>query len=51
MAFEIIDLSDEEFESFISFLNVDEDFLKTASELDLITFIQDKYLHYRSMDK
>lgn len=51
VAFEVIDLSDEEFESFISFLNVDEDFLKTASELDLITFIQDKYLHYRSMDK
>lgn len=46
VAYEIIELSDEEFEAFISFLNMDENFLKTASEMELITFIKDKYEHY-----
>lgn len=51
VAYEIIELSDEEFEDFISFLNMDEDFLKTASEMELITFIKDKYEHYITMKK
>lgn len=42
VAYEVIELTDEEFEEFIYFLNMDETFLKTASEMDLITFIQDK---------
>lgn len=49
VAYEIVELSDEEFESFIAFLNMDEDFLKTASEMELITFIQDKYEHYKAL--
>ena len=40
-AYDIIELSDAEFEAFISFLNMDETFLKTASEMELITFIKD----------
>lgn len=47
VAYDIIKLSDEEFEEFIYFLNMDEQFLKTASELELITFIQDKFVHYK----
>jgi len=46
VAYEVIDLSSQEFEDFIAFLNVDETFLKTASEMELITFIQDKLEHY-----
>ena len=46
VAFDIIDLTDDEFEDFIYFLNLDEMFLKTASEMELITFIQDKFDHY-----
>lgn len=49
VAYDIIDLTEEEFDEFISFLNVNEDFLKTASEMELITFIQDKYEHYKYM--
>lgn len=49
VAYDIIDLTEEEFDEFISFLNVDEDFLKTASEMELITFIQDKFEHYKYM--
>lgn len=50
-AYDIIDLTDSEFESFISFLNMDETFLKTASEMELITFIKDKFEHYQQMNR
>ena len=46
VAYDIFELSEDEFEEFIAFLNINEDFLKTASELDLITFIKDKFEHY-----
>lgn len=46
VAYDIVDLSEEEFDEFISFLNLNDYFLKTASELELIHFIKDKYEHY-----
>lgn len=46
VAYDIIDLTDDEFDEFVAFLNISDSFLKTASEMDLITFIQDKYEHY-----
>ena len=46
-AYDVIELTDEEFEEFIYFLNMDEQFLKTATEMELITFIQDKFQHYK----
>lgn len=46
VAYEVIELTDEEFDEFIAFLNIDETFLKTASEMELITFIQDKLEHF-----
>ena len=49
VAYEVIELTDEEFDEFIYFLNMDETFLKTASEMDLITFIQDKFEHFQWM--
>lgn len=49
VAYEIIELSDDEFDNFIDFLNVNEDFLKTATEMELITFIKDKFEHYVRM--
>jgi hypothetical protein len=47
VAFEIVDLDEDEFENFIGFLNVDENFLKTSSDLELITFIKDKFEHFQ----
>jgi tyrosyl-tRNA synthetase len=47
VAYEIINLSEDEFDQFISFLNVNESFLKTATEMELITFIQDKFEHFK----
>jgi len=49
VSYDIVNLSDEEFDDFISFLNVDENFLKTASEMELILFIKDKFEHYSRM--
>jgi len=46
VAYDIFELSEDEFEEFVAFLNINEDFLKTASELDLVTFIKDKFEHY-----
>ena len=50
VAYEIIDLEEEEFDSFIAFLNVNDDFLKTASEMELITYIKDKFDHFKQMN-
>ena len=43
--------SDEEFEEFVHFLNINDNFLKTASEMELITFIKDKFEHYKNFKK
>ncbi|MDP4595993.1 MAG: hypothetical protein NWS92_03370 [Crocinitomicaceae bacterium] len=49
VAFDIIELSDSEFDAFITFLNIDEQFIKTATEMELILFIKDKYDHFRRL--
>jgi hypothetical protein len=49
VAYDIISLTEDEFDAFISFLNVDENFLRTATEMELILFIQDKYEHFRGL--
>ena len=51
VAYDVISLSDEEFDEFIDFLNMNETFLKTASEMELITFIKDKFEHYLMIRK
>lgn len=51
VAYDIFDLNEEEFDSFIAFLNINEDFLKTASELELVTFIKDKFEHFKMLNK
>jgi hypothetical protein len=51
VAYEIIELDEEEFESFVTFLNLDENFLKTASDMELVTFIKDKFEHYKSFQR
>lgn len=46
VVYDIIELEAEEFDQFIQFLNINDDFLKTASEMELVLFIKDKYEHY-----
>jgi len=47
VAYDIIELDEEEFKQFIAFLAMDDDFLKTASDMELITYIKDKFEHYQ----
>jgi hypothetical protein len=49
VSYDIIHLSDDQFDEFISFLNIDESFLKTATEMELITFVKDKFDHFKSI--
>ncbi|OJX39370.1 MAG: hypothetical protein BGO87_05185 [Flavobacteriia bacterium 40-80] len=48
-SYDIVNLPEDEFDHFIDFLNIDVDFLKTASEMELVTFIKDKYEHYQRL--
>lgn len=47
VAYDIIDLPETDFDAFMQFLNLNPDFLKTASEMELITYIKDKYEHFK----
>lgn len=50
IAYDIVNLDESEFDSFIAFLNMDEAFLQTSSDMELITFIKDKYEHFSRMN-
>lgn len=43
---DVINLSPDEFENFIYFTNVSDNFLRSASEYELITFFQSRYKEY-----
>lgn len=47
VAYDVVELSEEEFDEFIYFLNINPDFLRTATEWELIEFIKGKYEHFR----
>jgi hypothetical protein len=49
VVYDVINLTEEEFEDFIHFMSIDLDFLKTATDMELITFIKDKYEHFQLM--
>ena len=49
VSYKIIDLNEGEFDDFIAFLNLNSHFLKTATEMELIVFIKDKYEHFISI--
>jgi F0F1-type ATP synthase gamma subunit len=51
VAYDIFYLSETEFDAFISFLNINEDFLKTATEMELVTFVKDKFYHFQLLNK
>ncbi|MDC1403763.1 hypothetical protein N8328_05100 [Crocinitomicaceae bacterium] len=51
VVYDIFDLNESEFDAFITFLNINEDFLKTASELELVIFIKDKFEHFELLNQ
>ncbi|PHR46802.1 MAG: hypothetical protein COA32_09990 [Fluviicola sp.] len=51
VSYDVVYLEEDQFEAFVYFLNIDEHFLKTASDYELITYIKDKLEHYKSMNQ
>lgn len=49
VSYDVVYLEEEQFNAFINFLNIDEHFLKTATDYDLIMYIQDKLEHYKAL--
>ncbi len=47
VSYDIIELSEDEYIDFIRFLDLNDFFLKSASDYELILFIQEKYKHFR----
>ncbi|MDX1350880.1 MAG: hypothetical protein R3279_11555 [Putridiphycobacter sp.] len=48
---DIIDLEDEQFDAFITFLNLNDNFLKVATDYELIVYIKYKYEHFTSLNR
>lgn len=46
---DILDLKHKDFEEFVVFLNLNTEFLKMASDYELISYIQDKYEHFKKI--
>ncbi len=46
---DIIDLSSEDFDEFINFLNLNPEFLKTATDYELIVYIKAKFEHFQKI--
>ncbi len=48
---QIMDLSEEEFDSFIDFINVSDEFMKSSGQYDFIIFVKRKFEVFRVMQK
>lgn len=49
VSYDVIDMSEDEFLEFIRFMNLNEDFLKSANDYQLIIYIKEKYIQFRQM--
>ncbi len=47
---DILDLEVDEFDAFITFLNLNDNFLKTATDYELIVYIKQKYQHFTAIN-
>ncbi len=47
VAYDIIDLNNEEFDGFIDYLNVSEDFLKSSTQYDFLIYVKDRFKDYK----
>lgn len=48
---DIVALSPEDFEAFITFIHLSDTFLKTATDYELIRYIQEKFEHFQRIEK
>lgn len=49
VSYDVMDLEEEEFNDFIRFMNLNEEFLKISSDYQLVTYMKEKYIHYRRL--
>jgi len=45
--YDIIELDDEEFDNFINFINVSDQFMKSSTQYDFILFVKERFQDYR----
>jgi hypothetical protein len=45
--FDIIDLTNEEFDEFIDFMNVSDEYLRTSSQYEFLVFVKDQFVRYK----
>jgi hypothetical protein len=45
--YQIIDLSDEEFDEFIDFLNVSDEFVKSSSQYDFLVYVKERFKDFK----
>ena len=48
---DIIDLYDDQFDAFITFLNLNDNFLRSATDYELIVYFKYKYEHFQSLNR
>ncbi len=46
--FDIIDLTNEEFDEFIDFMNVSDEFLRTSSQYEFLVFVKEQFVRYKA---
>jgi hypothetical protein len=49
--YQIIELNDEEFDAFIDFINVSDDFMKYSSQYDFLIFVRDRFKEYKNIKR
>lgn len=45
--YQIIELNDDEFDDFITYLNVSDEFMKTSSQYDFLIYVRDRFKDYK----
>lgn len=45
--YQIIDLTDEQFDDFIEFLNVSDEFMKSSTQYDFLIYVRDRFKDYK----
>lgn len=49
--YDIIQLSDDEFDAFIDYLNVSDEFMKTSSQYDFLIYVRDRFRDYKMIKR
>ena len=49
--FEILELSDEEFDDFIDYMHVSDEFLQRSTQYDFILFVKDRFQSYQVLKR